>query len=679
MKESGFVQRNQQTFMLVTFGILILLRLALSSRLPAYILADMPHDDAWVVKRAGYILMEDWFGPYDQFTLIKGPFSPLLMAFCAFFGVSFSGINTALYCFGCIIFVFSIRPIIRNYWLLLCCFAVLLFNPIPYALETGQRIYRNGIGQWQIIIIFACLIGLFLRRNGKVNSLWKWAILGGFVLGTFVLTREDRMWIFPLVLVATCCMISAHLIERHGENRKIFIFLLPLVIAISMNGAAAGAHYLRYGVFILNDRSGGNYAKVAEDLYSIAPDNADEILYSSSAYKGFYLNIYRSTVEMAFTVSPTLNSIAPSVREAINQWASWDDPQKIGQLPTDHLLFALRDGVKLAGYYRSMPETEAFYLKVHQELQAGFAAGTLLKRGVTISALIQPLQKGDFENTLHMMPKAILDIAQFSGVSSELIPEKGSKFMINVFKLIAGGESYSTVGSLVGNGWAFAKDNYIRLTVGLYDKDGKLISNLPFYSGEDVYQFMRSNGFEYENAKSSRFSFDIDSYNLTSGARLRFIDANGNAFREYPADGSVMFAEDASFRFNIDNLKTTSPERVYSHFVNRANSVISLYKKITPILGILGIIAYLFSTILLILEIRTSKSLETLPVWLCLTSLASTFLLFMLIMCFVTVTSFNALVYIYTAPAFILLLMFSSVAVSWMLDMLMNLRYRLSQ
>lgn len=37
--------------------------------------------DGWMVRRAVYFLQGQWMGPYDQYMLIKGVFSPLLLAF----------------------------------------------------------------------------------------------------------------------------------------------------------------------------------------------------------------------------------------------------------------------------------------------------------------------------------------------------------------------------------------------------------------------------------------------------------------------------------------------------------------------------------------------------------------------------------------------------------------------
>ena len=667
-------RRNWQTTTLLVFGILILIRLALSSRLPSYFLPDMPHDDGWILNRAVYILKGEWFGPYDQFTLIKGVFSPLLLAFSAYIGVTFNGLNTALYCFACVIFVAAVRPIIKNRWLQVLCFAVLLFNPISYALETGQRIYRVGIGQWQILLIFGCLIAVFLRRN---QHCLKWSLVCGLTLGAFLQTREDGTWIYPFVLGAIVSTIIVFLLEKEGPKRRIVVFLLPIAIAMFLNGATAIANYICYGAPIVNDRDGGNFAKVAGDLYLITPNADEDRLYKSSAYKDHYYNIYASTMEKAFAASPTLNGAAQHIRDAIHAWGAGEEPQT-GQLSTDHMLFALRDGVKGAGHYQSLAETEAFYGRVHKELQAAFRNGMLVKRGFPISPLIEPLQKGDIRKTLSLIPMAIRGIIDFSDVSSGAIPSMGSQDGIEKASLMAGGEYINPQGEggIAGSGWAFAKDDNIQLTAGLYDKNGALIAVLPFSGGEDVFKYMLSKGFKYKNAKISRFSFKVEGYDLKSGITLRFFDKNGAPFREVPLGGSVACGEDGAFAYCIDHLESESPKIIYSRFVDRANRVIVAYQKLGPFFSILACISYLAATILLIGEIRKKQTLKTLPVWLFLTGVALSFMLFMFGMCLITATSFGALTYLYTAPAYILFLMFCVISVFWGGETLLGFRKR---
>ena len=663
MQDINQDRHNSHAKTIFVFGILVLLRLALSNRLPAYILADMPHDDAWVVNRAMYILNQQWLGPYDQYTLIKGVFSPLLMAFSAYSGIAFGVLNTALYCAACLVFVVSIRSIIKNNWVQILCLGVLLFNPITYALETGQRVYRNGIGQWQVLLIFGCFIAIFLRRNENWAKLLPWSILGGLSLGVFLNTREDGAWIYPFVVGSIFVTIWIYFIEKQKTKVKIFLFALPAILAALVCSGVTIINYSYYGTFIVNDRNGGNYAKVAADLYSITPNVDEDILYKSDKYKRYYYNIYISTMEKAFDNSPTLKSAEPSIREAIKQWASWDDPNNIGQLSTDHMLFALRDGIKFAGYYRSLPDTEAFYGKVHNELQIAFKNGSLVKRGFTISPLIMPLQHGDIGHAFSLMSEAIRNILEFKDVSSVSIPARGSEFGIKQFGFIAGGDYFLTQGGLIGNGWAFSKDDGNPLTAGLYDVSGALIANLSFDDGDDVFKYMDSIGFKYINAKKSRFSFNITGHDEKSGVTLRFMDKGGNLFREIPLDGSAMMGEDSAFRYYIDNLKVAPVNKFYDRFVRRANTVSGIYKSSSLNVFIFSCLIYLIVTISLFYNFFKKKESKTLHAWLVLSGLLSTFLLFVFSMCLITATSFPALLYVYTAPAYAVLLMFYAVSI----------------
>jgi len=672
----------QQSTLIFVFGILIISRLILSIRLPSYIKSNMPHDDGWLVSHAVHILKGDWLGPYDQYTLIKGAFSPMLMALSAKIGVSFSGFNSALYCLACVVFVVAIRPIIKNPWLQILLLSILLFNPIPYALETGQRVYRNGIGQWEIMLIFACFIAVFLRRNECYRRLLNWVLAGGFALGVFLQTREDDLWIYPFIFGATIITVITYLLEKRSPRRKISLFLLPVVIAFLLKAATMVLNYAYYGAPIVNDRSGGNYARVASDLYAITPNINEAEFYGSEAYKDRYYSIYVSTMEKAFIASPTLNGAAPSIRTAINMWAGWENPQT-GQLSTDHMLFALRDGLRSAGYYKSLPETEVFYGSVHKELEAAFESGLLSRRGFSISPLVKPLQKGDLQKALALMPSAILGIIEFNGVNTAAVPASGSEAGIKEFGLIAGGDFFTSTSSLMGSGWAFAGDDNISLIAGLYDKQGKLVAMTPFQPGEDVFIGFKS---KYKNARTSRFSFKADGYDLSSGLVMRFFDKSGKLFWEIPFDrpvdggSAVCGGSDGIFHYCIDSLKNeSSVEKFYAPFIDRANSVTGLYRKLGAFMMTLGMIGYFAASILLIREAVNKRRMAMLPVWLTLTGLGLTFILFIFAMSLITATTFYALGYIYTAPAYILLLMFNSVSVAWGLNAILDFKRRRAQ
>lgn len=663
--------------MITIVGLLIFLRFSLSNRLPAYIIADSPHDDGWMVQRAAYLLQGAWMGPYDQYTLIKGVFSPLLMAFSVAIGVTFRGLNTALYCFSCLIFVIAVRPILKRRWTQLACFVMLLFNPITYALQTGQRIYRNGMSQWQLLLIFGCLMALFLRRGNGCKSLVKWALLGGAALSAFFQTREDGVWAYPFVIVAIIATIIACLLEKKCSWKRILLFVLPLVLVLVANAAVAAVNNIYYGAAVTNDRDGGNYAKVMQDLYLIEPDAGEDELYQSEAYQHLYYNIYVSTVEKAFSASPTFASAAQPIRDAITLWDSGEELQD-GEPFADHILFAIRDGVKGAGYYQSLPETEVFYGKVHQELRAAFQDGRLQKRGVSLSAMAAPLKKGDLSKTFALLPEFLRTVVRFEGVSSAVIPAAGSDSSIKRFSLLSGGDYYNASSDVLkGSGWALAYDNEVQLTAALCDADGKVLYNVPFVSGSDVFDYFTSAGVDYVNAKNCRFSFALEGYDLDRGLTLRFTDSNGRIYRQIPVDGTAEGGSDGEFQYAIDMLTVENErdyfEEFYARFVNRANAVIRVYQSLGVAVAVLACLSYLGATLTLMQEFRRKQKLQTLSVWLLLTGVALSLLLFLLCMCYMSATTFFAGGYLYQSSAYVLLLMFCGTAICWVVNALVDM------
>jgi len=107
--------------------------------------------------------------------------------------------------------------------------------------------------------------------------------------------------------------------------------------------------------------------------------------------------------------------------------------------------------------------------------------------------------------------------------------------------------------------------------------------------------------------------------------------------------------------------------------------VTGLYRKLGAFMMTLGMIGYFAASILLIREAVNKRRMAMLPVWLTLTGLGLTFILFIFAMSLITATTFYALGYIYTAPAYILLLMFNSVSVAWGLNAILDFKRRRAQ
>lgn len=675
VEQLKILERGASYFWTTCIILTVSLRYALSSRLPAMLYPDMPHDDGWVFTKAMSIMNGHWLGSYDHFTLIKGPFSPFFMAISSYLGIAFTDANTILYICACLFFINAIRPIIKNRLSLFLMLLVLLFNPITFGFDTGQRIYRNGMGQWQILFILSSMIGIYLRRN----STWmtnKWfAIVGGLCFGAFILTREDSLWLYPFVWVSSIVTALALYFDRNRNKTSYLTPFVPILISYTVVFCFSVVNYVYYGKFLINDRSGGAYALVAADLYAIAPNADDEKLYTSEVYKDQYISIYKSTMEKAFSVSPTLNLAANEIRTAIDAWGGWGN-NKTGQLFTDHMLFALRDGVFLYGLYKNLEETEAYYEKVHAELQAAFKQGKLTKRGFTLSPLIKPADYNTIKNALNILPNSVLGIVSFEHTEARILPSIGQVKNIEKMGLILGEEFLIDEKFLQGSGWIFSSNNSDSIYVKVTDREGNEKSRIRLLDSPDVYLHFNN---KYENAKNARFSFLLADADTDTGLFLSVFKDSGSVIAKFPiGDKPTCGNVDDLIYYCIDNIFNSNTKNdFYTKVANKSNFVTNLYQKYGTHFASLALIFYLVATIKVIKNAFLRKKSNLFHIWLLSTGVGCTFIGFMGIMSIITASSFDALTILYAAPAYLLVIVLVCLCLGYLLEiMILSFRKR---
>ena len=413
-------------FLLAAFA-LVIARLALVARIPPWFGASV-WDDHWFVNAADSLLRGNWLGAYDQHTLCKGCFGPMVLAVSSLIGVPFLVAETILFLLGCASFVIVLSRLVRNRALLLFSFALLLFNPTSYSLVSFQRIYRNGMSLWQVPVVVGCLFAAFRTSRGPVRRLAAWALASGVALWAFQNTREDGIWLWPFAIV--CLTVSAVRAwgsgaTGRGRAGRALLCLLPLAIVLLGNAVLCAANGHIYGVPIRNDRDAGNYAKAMRDLYLIAPNPEDEARLSSPEHARHYHNIYYSTLCKAYEASPTLRQARGGIDNVIARWARFQGYEGM-DLRHDHMLFAIRDGMASVGYYGSLPESERFFGNVHRELSAAFADGRLSRRGFSFTAMAAPFRWKFVPGILREWKAALLAVSTFSGVEAACMDDDRS-------------------------------------------------------------------------------------------------------------------------------------------------------------------------------------------------------------------------------------------------------------
>lgn len=403
-------------------GLLVAARFVLTARIPAFF-GRSPWDDGWFANAAASLLRGDWLGQYDMYTLCKGCFGPMVMAFSSSLGIPFLVAETALYVSGCAYFVRLLTNLVKNRVLIVAAFAFLLFNPLSFSFMTWQRVYRNGMSLWQVPLVFGCFLSVFLASRRGIRSILFRSFSAGVALWSFLNTREDAVWIAPFVLA--CLAFSATRTWKIGSGcrektlRALACFAAIVVVFIG-NAALCAINWHLYGLPLRNDRNAGNYAEAMRDLYLIEPDPEDEARLASPEHEGHYHNISYSTLCKAYDASPTLRSVRRQIDVAIDDSARADGYSE-RDLHLDHMLFAIRLGVFRAGHYATLRGSETFFGNVHSELEAAFRDGRLRRRrGFAVTAMSAPFKIELVPRIFREWGRALCFVAAFGG--TECVP-----------------------------------------------------------------------------------------------------------------------------------------------------------------------------------------------------------------------------------------------------------------
>ena len=329
--------------------ILVIIKQLLIGRLPIYVIGNSSCDDRLMVLLATNLLRLDWLGPFNSLTLVKGMFFPFFLALNTFLGISYINAVTLFYSISCIVFVYAIKDLFKKKWPLYLIFTILLFNPIMYSIEVVGRVYRNSLTPGQVLLILSSIFAIFIHRKDEKKSLLGWSLLGGLSLASFWNTREDAIWILPLVLVYILIMVIEYALlnKKHFNLKKIIIFILPLVILEVCNLGISMINYIEYGVFTRVDESNTSFSHAIQAIYSVpAKENIE------------YVSVTKEKLERLYEISPSLNSISESLNSICKSIDANGRNPEDGEIEDGWFWWALRFAAEANGYYENATKAE---------------------------------------------------------------------------------------------------------------------------------------------------------------------------------------------------------------------------------------------------------------------------------------------------------------------------------
>lgn len=399
---------------------LILLKLWLVNAQTVFAIGPAGHDDRLFLSLARSLLRGEWLGPYSQFTLMKGPMYSLWVAGTFLTGVPLFAAQHLLYAVMCALLVFALRPLVPSRWLRLLIFTTLLFNPMTYEAAVHGRVLRQGIYHSLALGVLAGLVAFHARREAPMRALVGWLALTGLSLAAFWLTREEGMWLLPLVVPLWALLLVAAWrgTPRNALPRTLcFLSPLGLFLSVMLTICALNARY--YGVFATVEFKAAPFMDAYGALTRVAPLSWRP-----------YVPVQREVRERIYAVSPAFAELRPHLEGPLGEaWAVPGEgytgiPRQEREIAGGWFMWALRDAVAAAGHAKTGADAMAYYRKLADEINAACDDGRLVA-GPRRSGFFPVWNSGYWPPVQRSLVRAATFFLTLEGFTANPIPSIG--------------------------------------------------------------------------------------------------------------------------------------------------------------------------------------------------------------------------------------------------------------
>lgn len=437
-KKSQLSSEVPPPFFIGLFTLLVVFRLWLITGVPKMLIYG-PHDDLYFAKAAHYILHGQWLGPYTQMSVIKGPFYSFFLVLSSLTGLPLLFNETVFYVGACITLYFAFNPLIKNHWWRLLLFTLLLFCPASLITDWTLKVYREFVYFSLTLYVLAFSIGLFLRLGRKIPTMLFWSIGLGLSMGAFLITREEGIWIYPILfLLLTICVA---LIWKSKLDHKVwrsflvlltvFLWYLPTIFVSSLN-------YSYYGFWGTSEQNETDFNRVLNALGRI----------NTSTWHPA-IQITKEARMKAYNVSPLLYEMKDEIENEVIAWNYHDDlameskPSWYLSQYTNggseigiHFSWLFRDVVYNEGYYAAGKYPHEFYMELADQLESACNDGRLdcsAPGKIPFVGSIDPRQypiilRLFYEDCLHLLKLDIIQIVSLDIKSWPMWPENNDEY-----------------------------------------------------------------------------------------------------------------------------------------------------------------------------------------------------------------------------------------------------------
>jgi hypothetical protein len=376
----------------------------------------LPHDDLLFLQLGRSILDTGWLGPYQELTLVKGPFLPMFLAASAKLGVPFLLGQDLLYLLASAVMVLALAPVVVSRTARVLLFALCVFNPATMSSDPtvfgvgGAVLTRELLYASLSLLVIAASIALWTYRERSRHVRLAWALVLGSALGALWLAREEGVWIVPSLLLAfgvTVWWLVRRPASWPERVREAVLLAIPLALWAAAIVLVSTLNWWHYGVFTTNEL----HTRPVRAAYG-ALTRVRHPEWTPN------LPVPRAVRARIYAVSPAFRELEPALEDERGGWFGYgcpSYPHTCGDLAGGWFFWALRDAVTRNGHHATAGDAAAYYLRLAGEINAACASGRLDCDGPR-ETLIDPISWAHLKRLPGAMAAAFGRTVQFSDV-----------------------------------------------------------------------------------------------------------------------------------------------------------------------------------------------------------------------------------------------------------------------
>ena len=668
------------------------------------------HDDGLFLSLASSIVSGNWLGDYSQFTLMKGPFYPLFIAVSHALHLPLLFSQQLLYFLACTLTVTALSPILRLSWQRIAIFGLLLFNPASFAVH---QVLREGIYPALTLMVVAAALGSWLRLGQSRRELLTWTAILGLSLAAFWLTREEGIWIIPALVPLYLSGLLRCWRTQVGRETLLAVLCLPPLILGSSVAAVAALNYQHYKVFATVEMKEegfiaayGALSRVRQtnplptvpvpagtrlSIYSHSPAFAELRPFLEGdlgrgwAQHGqwrYILNVYDTDTTLRFFLNRYFEIQFPLKGSEVFGFISqryYTDAEFAEKLETllggkylarrlleskhdDEIrggwfIWALRDATCAAGHCADGAAASTFYLRIADEINSACAAARL-ECLPERKSLTPPWQSSYLEPVVEAWMDGLHFLVMFRGINPYSPPSKGSPEQLRTAAALTRERLFPALYEL--RGWTIA-DSGKPADFEVLNEDphhihhAEIRANLP---SEDVYKYLLTKDIDESHARFARFEIITDCVHACN----LLISSENKRLTPIPLKSLPVDIDRDGFKGNIDSISLLHASADEARTNARKLQIIQYitlgYQAAIFWLLLFAMAAYAH------LGFRSLKLGKALSAW----WVASVLLVLVagrvLILSYITVTSFPAISVQYLSSLYPLLIVFAAVSLT---------------